>query len=73
MSKLWRRLRVLFRRERFEDELEEEMPAHLEMQAEENREKSMEAKEVRYASRMIRKNPGFAVVVVLTVGVVKWN
>jgi len=37
MSELWRRLRILFRRDRFDRELDEEMQFHLEMQAEENR------------------------------------
>jgi hypothetical protein len=35
MSELWRRLSVLFRRERLERELEEEMRIHLEMHAKE--------------------------------------
>jgi hypothetical protein len=33
MSELWRRLRILFRRDRFDRELDEEMQFHLEMQA----------------------------------------
>ncbi len=51
MSELWRRLRVLFRRERFHSDLEEEMQSHLEMQAEENRQNGMDAEEARYAAR----------------------
>jgi len=51
MSELWRRLRVLFRRDRFDREIEEEMQFHLEMQAEENREGGMPADEARYAAR----------------------
>jgi hypothetical protein len=36
MSDLWRRLRMLFHRDRFDRDLEEEMQFHLEMTAEEN-------------------------------------
>ncbi len=100
MSELWRRLRVLFRRERFHSDLEEEMQSHLEMQAEENRQNGMDAEEARYAARrrfgnatllreasraswgwhwlenlcqdlnyagrILRRNPGFVMVAVLT-------
>jgi predicted permease len=51
MRPLLRRLRVLFRRGRFDRELEEEMRSHLEMQAEENLENSMAAEEADYAAR----------------------
>ena len=49
-SQIRRRLAVLFRRDRFEGELEEEMQAHLEMQAEENQENGMDIDEARYAA-----------------------
>jgi hypothetical protein len=51
MSELWRRLRVLFRRDRFARDLEEEMQFHLEMQAEENKESGMPINEAHYAAR----------------------
>jgi predicted permease len=50
-------LRVLFRRERFDRDLEEEMQSHLEMQAEENRENGVDADEARYAARRQFGNP----------------
>ena len=45
-----RRFAVLFRRERFARDLEEEMQAHLEMQAEENRLNGMDGAEARHAA-----------------------
>jgi hypothetical protein len=50
MSELWRRLRMLFRRERFDRDLEEEMRFHLEMKARQNREAGMDVQEARYAA-----------------------
>ncbi len=46
-----RRLAVLFRRGRFDRDLEEEMQFHLELQAEENREAGMNATEAGYAAK----------------------
>ena len=46
-----RRLSVLFRRERFDRELDEEMRFHLEVQAEENQERGMDAEEACHAAR----------------------
>ena len=57
MSELWRRLRVLFRRESFDSDLEEEIQAHLEMQAEENEEKGMPPEEARFAAQRQFGNP----------------
>jgi len=37
LPEFWRRLLILLRRSRFDRDLQEEMQAHLEMQAEENR------------------------------------
>jgi hypothetical protein len=51
MSELWRRVLVLFRRERFDRELGEEMRFHLEMQAEENRAGGLDPTEAGYAAR----------------------
>jgi hypothetical protein len=51
MGELLRRLRFLFRRGRFDRDLEEEMRLHLEMQAEANREAGMDAEEARYAAQ----------------------
>src|ERR1039457_4916808 len=51
MTELWRRLRTLFRRDRFDRDLEEEMRSHLEMQAEENRGSGMSSAEARNAAR----------------------
>jgi predicted permease len=51
MSELWRRLARLFRRERFDRELEEEMRFHLEMKAQDHREAGMDAQQARYAAR----------------------
>jgi len=50
----WRRLRLLFGRERWDRDLEDEMRFHLEMQAQENRENGIDAEEARYsASRQL--------------------
>src|ERR1039458_3334395 len=46
-----RRLAALWRRDRFDRDLEEEMQSHLEMQAEENRENGMSGEEARRAAR----------------------
>ncbi|MBI3280369.1 MAG: ABC transporter permease [Acidobacteria bacterium] len=51
MSELWRRLRMLLSRERFERELEEEIQSHLEMQTGDNQEHGMAPEEARYAAR----------------------
>lgn len=51
MSELWRRLIFLFRRERLERELEEEVQFHLEMKAQQNRAAGMDDQEAWYASR----------------------
>jgi len=50
-GQLFRRLTVLFRRDRFDRDLAEEMQAHLEMQAAENRESGMGGEEARLAAR----------------------
>ena len=51
LDELRRRLSVLLRRDRFDDDLDEEIQFHLEMQAEENRENGLPAEEARYAAR----------------------
>jgi predicted permease len=51
MTELWRRLRTLIRRDRFDRDLAEEMRSHLEMQAEENRGSGMSSAEARNAAR----------------------
>ncbi len=51
MSELWRRLRALFGRKQFHNDLAEEMQTHLEMQAEENEASGMGPDEARYAAR----------------------
>ena len=57
MSKIWRRLRVLLRRDRFDSDLEEEMRMHVEMQAEENVESGMSPEEAGYAAKRQFGNP----------------
>src|SRR5262245_40875788 len=51
LLQLWRRLRSLLRRGRYEREMEEEMRFHLEMQVEQNLSSGMAAEEARYAAR----------------------
>src|ERR1035437_1384381 len=51
MTELWRRLRTLFRRDRFDRDLAEEMQSHVEMQAQENRANGMDSAEARNAAR----------------------
>jgi len=46
-----RRLAVLLHRDRFDRDLEEEIESHLELQAQDNREEGMAAREARYAAR----------------------
>jgi hypothetical protein len=48
---IWRRLRFLLRRERFDREPEEELRFHLDMQDEENRANGMDADEARFAAK----------------------
>jgi macrolide transport system ATP-binding/permease protein len=51
LDELRRRLSVLFRRDRFDRDLEEEMQFHLELEAEEKWKNGMSTEEVRYAAR----------------------
>ena len=51
MNELWRRVRILFRRDRFDRDLAEEMQTHLEMQAEENQKNGLADDEARFAAR----------------------
>src|SRR4051812_2695775 len=48
---LLRKLRALFRREKLEREMSEEMRAHLELQTQQNVARGMSADEARYAAR----------------------
>src|SRR5262249_11445286 len=50
MSPMWRKLRVLFRRDRLERELDEEMRFHVEVRAGENRDAGMAPEEARRAA-----------------------
>lgn len=92
MRELWRRLRFLFRRSEFEDDLDEEIRFHLDMKAQKTgdacaarrqfgnvanlKEVSREMwgwtsverlwQDLRYASRQLAANPGFASIAVLS-------
>src|SRR5664279_239782 len=50
-SELWRRLGALFHRGQFDHDLQDEMQAHLEMEAAENRENGMPGEEARNAAQ----------------------
>ncbi len=50
LSRIRRSFAVLFRRDRYDRDLEEEMRNHLAMQAEANQEDGMEAREARHAA-----------------------
>jgi predicted permease len=58
LRKLWRRLLVLLRCRRFNQELEEEMRFHLELQTQENLEEGMDPVEARYAAMRKFGNTG---------------
>ena len=57
LGRILRQFTILFRRASFDRDLEEEMRSHLAMQAEENTENGMDAKEARYAARRQFGNP----------------
>ena len=57
MRAFWRRLVTLLHRDRLDRDLEEEMRAHLEMSAEEQRENGMPPDEARYAAQRRFGNP----------------
>ncbi len=101
--KLLRRFRALFRREKLDAEMAEELRAHLELQAAENEKRGLPPDEARYAAhrafggveqikerardgrgfvwleqlqqdfrfafRQLRRNPGFALVAILTLAI----
>ncbi len=48
---MWRKLRALFRKEKLDAEMAEEMRAHLELQTLENEKRGMSSDEARYAAR----------------------